>query len=174
MSKPGRGAPYPGSSEQAMPRGVERTTWLGGGDTVVIGRSFGWLKTRWARQSLAHARAPVRCMYRANDKHRAGRPAEPPLCPFSRTPGVRDVVPEGPEALIRSRYNPEQLPPKPATFVAGMRSYVIRCPRRPTRSAASRKIAIHRARCAGRRKDRSANTCSTSTPIKVWPWLPQS
>ena len=43
-------------------------------------------------------------MYRANDKHRAGRPAEPLLCPFSRTLGVRDVVPEGPEALIRSRY----------------------------------------------------------------------
>jgi hypothetical protein len=44
MRKPGRGALYSCSSG----RGVERTTWLGGGGTGAISRDFCWLKTRWA------------------------------------------------------------------------------------------------------------------------------
>jgi hypothetical protein len=48
MSKPGRGAPYPGSSEQGTPRGVERTTWLSRGFTGAIGTPFCHLKIRSA------------------------------------------------------------------------------------------------------------------------------
>jgi hypothetical protein len=36
------------SSEQGTPRGAERTTWLGRGSTVAIGRGFCWLKTKSA------------------------------------------------------------------------------------------------------------------------------
>jgi hypothetical protein len=46
------------------------------------------------RQSLAHVRAPVRCMYRAytDTEHRAGSPAEPLLGPFSRILGISGVA----------------------------------------------------------------------------------
>jgi hypothetical protein len=48
MRKRGQGAIYSCSSGKSTPRAVERTTWLGRGPTVAIGRDFCWLKTRWA------------------------------------------------------------------------------------------------------------------------------
>jgi hypothetical protein len=48
MRKRGQGAICSCSSGKSTPRAVERTTWLGRGPTVAIGRDFCWLKTRWA------------------------------------------------------------------------------------------------------------------------------
>jgi hypothetical protein len=67
MRKRGQGALYPGSSGKSTPKAVERTTWLGRGPTVAIGRDFCWLKTRWAR-CLGQARCtkfPPRGMFTA-------------------------------------------------------------------------------------------------------------